>query len=413
MPERLTPHFGSEQQTPDFGPKRQKPLLGPEQQKQHFAFIECVRGYAIVLIIICHTTYLVPELPYPVHRIAVLGWHGVQLFFLASAVTLMMSWHHEKARDGSIDVSAFFLRRLFRIAPAYYLASILYFWLDPPRGGFDAVQAAASYLFINAWHPALMGVTPEAWSVVPGGWSIGVEFTFYAAFPVLACYITSLSRAIYLFVGTLLVGAMLNALVWPSLQASFGTVPADNFLYFWFPNQMSVFALGLCLFFLLQRGGGSNSILAAHPDLIAAASAVIVASTAFVAAPHWLDLLMPVPPTFLLVSLALALFILALAQARPGVFINGPVALMGRVSFSAYLLHAAVLEIVSATPLLRHYLDATGWSAIAAFAVALTGILPIVLACSWCTYRLIETPMIGLGQALIRQRLLAVASSIP
>src|SRR3978361_2265537 len=145
-----------------------------------------MRDYAILLVIICHTTYLFPELPYPVHRVAILGWHGVQLFFLASTVTLMMAWRYEKTRDGSVDVVAFFLRRFFRIAPAYYLASALYFFLDPPIGGYDPIQAAATYLFINAWHPTLMGVTPHAWSVVPGSWSIGVEFTFYAAFPVLA-----------------------------------------------------------------------------------------------------------------------------------------------------------------------------------------------------------------------------------
>ena len=122
-----------------------------------------------------------------------------------------------------------------------------------PIGGFDPVQAAATYLFVNAWHPVLMGTTPGAWSVVPGSWSIGVEFTFYAVFPFLACTITSLPRAVYLFLGTVIIGGTLNAWLWPSLEATFGALPADNFLYFWFPNQMSVFALGLCLFHLLER----------------------------------------------------------------------------------------------------------------------------------------------------------------
>jgi peptidoglycan/LPS O-acetylase OafA/YrhL len=382
-----------------------------ERQKPHFAYIECVRGYAILLVIICHSTYLVPELPYPVHRIAVLGWHGVQLFFLASAVTLMMSWHYEKTRDGAVDVGAFFLRRFFRIAPAYYLASILYFLIDPPVGGFDATQAASTYLFFNAWHPALMGVRPNGWSVVPGSWSIGVEFTFYATFPIIACTITSLSRAVYLFLGTLLVGATVNSLLWPSLRATFGTVPTDNFLYFWFPNQMSVFALGLCLYFLLERDRGRSSILARYPNLVAALSALIVAGTAFIAMPHWLDLRMPLPPTFLLVSFALAIFILALARARTGLFINGPAALLGRVSFSAYLLHVAVLKIISALPFLRNDLSATGWRAIVTLTVALIVIVAIVVAASWCTYRLIETPMIGVGKALIRQRRMAMAQS--
>src|ERR1700761_4455064 len=110
----------------------------------HVQFIDAVRGYAVSLVILCHTTYLFPELPYPVHRVAVLGWHGVQLFFLASAVTLLMSWHREIRRYGAADVGAFFLRRFFRIAPAYYVAALFYFWLTPPLSGFDATQGAAT-----------------------------------------------------------------------------------------------------------------------------------------------------------------------------------------------------------------------------------------------------------------------------
>ncbi len=382
-----------------------------DRQKPHFAYIECVRGYAILLVIICHATYLFPGLPYPVHRITVFGWHGVQLFFLASAVTLMMSWHYEKTRDGGVNVGTFFLRRFFRIAPAYYLAAIAYFLLEPPVAGFDQLQSAATLLFVNAWHPTLMGVTSGAWSVVPGGWSIGVEFTFYAVFPILACTITSLSRAVWLLLGTLLVGLTLNSLLLPSLDAKFGTMAANNFLYFWFPNQMSVFALGLCLYFLLERDRERRSVFSIYPNVTAGVAVVMIAGVAFIATPQWLNWRSAVPPGFLLVSLALMIFIMALARAGHGIFINGPAALMGWVSFSAYLLHAALLKIVSGLPFLRTYFDTTGWLAIPAFAAALLCIVAIVLAGSWCTYRAIEMPMIGLGKTLLRQRRLMVAVS--
>ncbi|HEY0182151.1 MAG TPA: acyltransferase [Rhodopila sp.] len=376
--------------------------------KPHFAYIECVRGYAVLLVIMCHATYLFPQLPYPVHRVTVLGWHGVQLFYLASAVTLMMSWQYEKARNGAVDVGAFFLRRVFRIAPAYYLASIFYFWFDPPTGGFDPAQGAATWLFVNAWHPVWMGVTPDAWSVVPGSWSIGVEFTFYAMFPILACTVTSLARAVYLLLGSALSGAVLNTLLRPRLEAAFGAVPADNFLYFWFPNQMSVFALGLCLFYLLQQDGGRRSPLTAHSTLIASLSLAALGSLGFVALPHWLNLRWPLPPGFLYASLALTVFVLALARSPPNLFVNAPMALLGRVSFSAYLLHVAVLKMIADQPWLRNFLNVSGWRAIVAFALGLFCIMLIVLAAAWCSYRFIEDPMIALGKALIRRRRVAV-----
>lgn len=107
-----------------------------ESGKPHYAFIDCVRGYAVLLVVLVHATYLFPNLPYPIHRLTVVGWDGAQLFFLASAVTLMTSWRHEMAQYGQVDVGAVFIRRFFRIAPAYYAASVLYFALDPPAAGF-------------------------------------------------------------------------------------------------------------------------------------------------------------------------------------------------------------------------------------------------------------------------------------
>jgi hypothetical protein len=43
------------------------------------------------MVIIVHATSLFIGLPYPVHRLAVSGWFGVQILFLPSTVTLMMS----------------------------------------------------------------------------------------------------------------------------------------------------------------------------------------------------------------------------------------------------------------------------------------------------------------------------------
>jgi peptidoglycan/LPS O-acetylase OafA/YrhL len=377
--------------------------------KPHYAFIECARGYAVLLVVIAHATYLFPGLPYPIHRLTVMGWYGVQLFFLASAVTLMMSWRYEKTRTGSVDIGAFFIRRICRIAPAYYAAAVLYFLLEPPSGGFDLQQAAASLLFVNAWHPDLLPTVPTHWTVVPGGWSIGVEFSFYAVFPFAACWITSLSRAVWLVLATLLIGAALNTLISPSLMKEFGVIPADNFLFFWFPNQMSVFALGLVLFFVLERERTAPQVR--YANALAIASVILVLAVAYLHAPHWLALRNPVPPAFILVTLALMLFMLALSRARSGLLLNPVIALFGRVSFSAYLLHFAILAILQRTPPFRDYIDATDWTAAITFAATLATTLVLVLGVSWCSYHLIERPMIAAGKSFIRRRHAALAGT--
>ena len=106
------------------------------------------------------------------------------------------------------------------------------------------------------------------------------------------------------------------------------------------------------------------------------------------------------------------LFILALARNRTGVFLNTPTALLGRVSFSAYLLHFIVLKVVSDQPFLQESLHESGWHAIVAFAVGLACVVLATLAGSWCMYRLIETPMINVGKVLICWRRAAVPPSV-
>ena len=374
-------------------------------ETRHFDYIDSVRGFAVALVILCHATYLLPELPYPVHRITVLGWHGVQLFFLASTITLMMSWQQEIRRKGKVNVGAFFLRRFFRIAPAYYLASILYFVLKPPAGGFDPLQALGTYAFVNAWHPGLMAVAPDAWNPVPGSWSIGVEFTFYAVLPFLAAGVSNLGRALALLVVTLGVGMIANPLVYPLIASDLGATPADNFVYFWFPNQMSVFALGFCLYHLMQWDSGRQSVFACFPNTIAAGALALFMSVTFLPLPHWLTWQVPLPPAFIYASVAFMIFMLAMARAPAGLFVNPVTRFMGRISFSAYLVHEAVISQIGKAPVLQGVLVTSGWKAIPLFGALMIVVYAIVAGAAWISYRLIESPMIAAGKSLINRRL--------
>jgi peptidoglycan/LPS O-acetylase OafA/YrhL len=370
---------------------------------QHFAFIDSVRGYAVALVIICHATYMMPELPYPVHRVAVLGWHGVQLFFLASTVTLMMSRDQEVQRRGKADTLDFFIRRVFRIAPAYYVAALAYAFIQPPAGGMSVGQAAATLLFVNAWYPVWMGVTPSAWNVVPGSWSVGVEFTFYVIFPFIAPLLSSLTRSVIALALSILIGAVVNSALWPALRQQFGDTPADNFLYFWFPNQLSVFAIGFCLYHLMRLTQASSIPLIRWPNLMAGACVVLFAATGFTQLPHWLTWQTPMPPAFLYASLVLAAFVLALSRAKPGLFVNPIAGFMGKVSFSAYLSHYAAMDLIEGQTWLKPQLAVTGWPALIRFPVLLIAIFAFVALASWMTHSLIEQPMIGVGKSLLRR----------
>jgi len=240
--------------------------------KPKLLYVDCLRGYAILMVIATHVTYAVPQLPYPVHRLTSFGWFGVQLFFLASCLTLMMSSDFERSKSGSMNVGNFFIRRFLRIAPMYYLAGIFY-WFASSHAGANLTQAISSVTFTNAWGPAIMPTT-GGWQLVPGGWSIGVEFTFYFVFPLFFAVATTWRRALLVFLGALVLGAAMDSAVVGPLTGKYGFTPTDNFLFFWFFNQASVFALGGLVFFAV-KAADKNGVLAARLRSASTAIAVI------------------------------------------------------------------------------------------------------------------------------------------
>jgi peptidoglycan/LPS O-acetylase OafA/YrhL len=379
--------------------------------KPRLLYIDCIRGYAVLMVITSHVTDKFPNLPYPVHRLTVTGWFGVQLFFLASCLTLLMSWNFEINKTKSVDVVGFFIRRFFRIAPAYYAAGVLYYFLLPPKDGFDAWQVVTSMTFINAWTPAWTPTVQTAWTVVPGGWSIGVEYTFYLVFPLFATWTTSLTRALIGVLASIVIGVLANYAALAALSGSYKPAEVDNFLYFWFLNQMSVFALGGVLFFILGKMDSLSKLWRAflqnNATLFAAGALAAFCALAYVPLGHRLGAA-PYIPASLAISIPLMGLIIALSAGR-GLLVNRYAAAMGRVSFSVYLLHFAILRLFEVFPEELHT-HATGIRAIFAFAVGWIVTVLITYVASWASYGAIEQPMMDIGKALIRARRLCLVT---
>ncbi len=114
-------------------------------------------------------------------------------------------------------------------------------------------------------------------------------------------------------------------------------------------------------------------------------------------------------PAFLAVSAVFTVVIVALS-AGPSILVNPAVAMMGQVSFSAYLLHFAVLRVMGAFPAIAHT-QATGYAAIAAFAVAWPVVVLATFALAWLSYRWIEAPMVRFGKTLTGVRTYAPLTS--
>lgn len=102
---------------------------------------------------------------------------GVNLFFVLSGFLITTLLLREKEKSTKINLKNFYLRRILRIWPLYFLILLSsYFILDFSPSTLTVVLCAT--IFPNLAHAFSMG-----WAVSPQIWSIGVEEQFYLFWP--------------------------------------------------------------------------------------------------------------------------------------------------------------------------------------------------------------------------------------
>jgi peptidoglycan/LPS O-acetylase OafA/YrhL len=350
-----------------------------------YGYIDALRGYAILMVIAVHTSHLFSDLSAPLATVVAQGARGVQLFFITSALALCFSWTARKE-----SASSFYARRVFRIAPMFWLAIIFFVWLygTGPRvfapDGIGSRHIAMTALFLHGFWPDTIS------SVVPGGWSVADEAIFYALFPFFVpILIKSRWRTVLIVAAVAVVG---GAQVSRLIQGFSYLLPkpwADVtgfYLVSWFPRQLPCFIFGIMLFkWSAERPLPSPAIAA---PLCIFAIVLMVAVSFLEGVKYALPL--GSQTTY---GLIFSLFVFSLMSWTSSPLINPFAIWIGKVSYSAYFIHFGVLN----------YLVAPRLSGIANldFAITFTVVVAITVALSSITYWLIEQPMIKFGSRVI------------
>ena len=361
-------------------------------QITRYAYLDAVRGYAILMVIAVHSLQAFGEIPALLAKLVEQGQRGVQLFFVASALALCFSWTARNDTTG-----AFYARRLFRIAPLFWLAIVFFVWMygTGPRlfapDGIGVRHIAMTALFVHGFWPDTIS------SVVPGGWSVAVEAIFYAMFPFLVPVLlrSSWRTILIVLVVAIVVGAQASRLfdtfAYLVLPKSAAEVSRFYFFY-WFPRQLPCFILGIMLFkWQAERPLPSPAIAA---PLCLLSIALMIAIPFLEGGKYALPL---GPQTSY--GLVFTLFIFALMSWKSSPLINPVVIWIGKVSYSAYFVHFAVLYYLAVPhPSGNATLD---------FAITCTLATAITVALSSVTYWLVEQPLIKFGSQVISSRILS------
>lgn len=352
------------------------------KESSHYDYIDSLRAFAILLVIMVHSSQR-----FGITCIGKLdgalgcGMYGVQMFFIASAFTLFLSYKNRQAIEKHYMLN-FFIRRFFRIAPLYYIG-IIYYYFQNCRGSVSVGEFAANVCFVNDVHPLWMN------HLVPGGWSIAVEMTFYLLVPLLFCKIKNIGQAVRAFLLAIVCNALLRFLM---LLIPICIEPHwiwTEFLYYWLPNQLPVFLMGVIMYFIVVEKNSLKDVPSLYWLLIAA---VLLVNKMFdlrllIFSNHWF-------------ALIFLLFGIALSKKQFVIFVNPITKYIGKVSFSMYLVHFAVMYWLERFGCMPHLNIHPALN----YALWYVMVVIITVAISTITYNVIEQPFQNLGKILIKKR---------
>jgi peptidoglycan/LPS O-acetylase OafA/YrhL len=308
--------------------------IGKDEPSKKLHYVDTLRGIAVLGVILVHCG----DLASSSNAIASVGARGVQLFFVVSSLTLLMSMTSRSAREAH-PIRNFFIRRFFRIAPLFYIAicvSLLVDGLSPrywaPFGlSFSAIPT--TLLFVNGWNPYTIT------SIVPGGWSIAVEMTFYGVLPILFYLVCSFRRAIACWAITVVAACALSPLSAWLAGAACPSYLASAFGSLWFPTQLPVFLSGFMLFFALRDNFRALNFVASQAVCLFFLVVEFLVNRQF----H-LDLHLHLG--MISAGIGASLLAFTLAKTSPRFLVNPVLEHVGIVSFGCYILHFWTIRLL-------------------------------------------------------------------
>lgn len=369
---------------------------------EHLPWLDGLRGLAALWVLASHVQILTG-----MRAIPVFSWGGlaVDLFMLLSG--FLMAHHyvqrrHQEPWDSGSTFCIFWTRRFFRIAPLYYLlllvAMVLGPWLGAHREAIASVWPATatpmeryqdqSLSNILLHISFLFGALPDyAFRTPLPDWSIGLEMSFYLAFPFLMLLIMRL--------GEIRAGgvALLTCLVVVFVfRGFFHQFEMPSFL----PLKLYLFLIGIWMATSRLQGSMLVSLLLSMP--------VLAGVWMIERSDQAIGRMVLVVGMFYLMNngtLPGSLRLDRLIQRLRGILSARLSRFLGDTSYSVYLLHL-LLVIPVAGLLTRHaaYLEAPGW---VRFMTCFAIVVPAVYLISWSLYRLVELPGIRIGKIVIKR----------
>jgi peptidoglycan/LPS O-acetylase OafA/YrhL len=206
----------------------------------YFPGLNGLRAIAALAVVVSHITiglksfdlnpYIIGTLDGGRPRGISLAGYGVSIFFVLSGFLITYLLLAEKEKS-PIDIKKFYLRRILRIWPLYYVYLIAAIIAIVAIGSTIDLRALFFYIFYAANVPFIMGITMPFLSHY---WSLGVEEQFYLIWPWLC--------------------KKINKIFWPLVAVTIGLIALKIVLHVVKPNSILELIISVTRFHCMMIG---------------------------------------------------------------------------------------------------------------------------------------------------------------
>jgi peptidoglycan/LPS O-acetylase OafA/YrhL len=319
----------------------------------YFPNLDGIRAIAALMVVVAHIE--LHKAQYGLQRFDIdlrnFGKVGVTIFFALSGFLISYLLMVERNNFKKVALKAFYVRRILRIWPLYYLLIIVGFFIFPAEGSSKALWLCIFFLPNLAFPLELL---PSIFDPV---WSIGTEEQFYIFHPHIF-RAKKVQNILYILIAITVVLIIANLTVrhLPFQNSFIKTL--GIFLYYARFHNMMIGAIIAVLYFNTKNPafnfkfqGLFNLIFKKYMQVV-----ILVVFIAFIA----IYVRREVPQGDIVLSFLAALVIVNLCETSNSIISlnNGQLKYIGKISYGIYLLHKFPLFMM--LYLVKTYMPAAG-----------------------------------------------------
>jgi peptidoglycan/LPS O-acetylase OafA/YrhL len=237
------------------GKHQKSSKMAVETSQNKFYGLDHLRALAITLVFFYH--YQMPLFGHPdwLPDLVKFGWTGVDLFFVLSGFLIASQLFEQIKNDHKIDLKTFFLKRFFRIIPAYWTVLMVYF-LCPFFREREALMSVWKFLFFIQ----NFGLNIVEFGTFSHAWSLCVEEHFYLLLPIILFLLLRFKvfkKAYWLLIALFLFGIFIRHYGWenfylPNIEEDDAYPIWYKYLYYPSYNRLDGLLVGVSIAAIYQ-----------------------------------------------------------------------------------------------------------------------------------------------------------------